>query len=85
MRVNGKKRLKNRDLMQLFAEQGDFSNKKGPKRDPKSGLGLLRDPGLPKRDPVDSSVKGPLGLTGRTEAKLRMTARLKVPSGQLSG
>ena len=30
--------------MQLFAEKGDFSNKKRPKRDPKSGLGLLRDP-----------------------------------------
>ena len=41
--------------MQLFAEKGDFSNKKRPKRDPKSGLGLLRDPGLPKRDPVGSS------------------------------
>ena len=45
--------------MQLFAEKGDFSNKKRPKRDPKSGLGLLRDPGLPKRDPVGSSAKGP--------------------------
>ena len=42
--------------MQLFAEKGDFSNKKRPKRDPKSGLGLLRDPGLPKRDPVGSSA-----------------------------
>ena len=41
--------------MQLSAEKGDFSNKKRPKRDPKSGLGLLRDPGLPKRDPVGSS------------------------------
>ena len=41
--------------MQLFAEKGDFSNKKRPKKDPKSGLGLLRDPGLPKRDPVGSS------------------------------
>ena len=49
------KRLKKRDPMQLFAEKGDFSNKKRPKRDPKSGLGLLRDPGLPKRDPVGSS------------------------------
>ena len=27
--------------MQFFAEKGDFSNKKRPKRDPKSGLGLL--------------------------------------------
>ena len=44
--------------MQLFAEKGDFSNKKRPKRDPKSGLGLLRDPGLPKRDPVGSSAGG---------------------------
>ena len=44
--------------MQLFAEKGDFSNKKRPKRDPKSGLGLLRDPGLPKRNPVGSSVLG---------------------------
>ena len=50
------KRLKKRDPMQLFAEKGDFSNKKRPKRDPKSGLGLLRDPGLPKRDPVGSSA-----------------------------
>ena len=49
------KRLKKRDPMQLFAEKGDFSNKKRPKRDPKSGLGLLRDPGPPKRDPVGSS------------------------------
>ena len=52
------KRLKKRDPMQLFAEKGDFSNKKRPKRDPKSGLGLLRDPGLPKRDPVGSSARG---------------------------
>ena len=45
--------------MQLFAEKGDFSNKnERPKRDPKSGLGLLRDPGLPKRDPVGSSALG---------------------------
>ena len=42
--------------MRLFAEKRDFSNKKRPKRDPKSGLGLLRDLGLPKRDPVGSSV-----------------------------
>ena len=42
--------------MQLFAEKGDFSNKKRPKRDPKSCLGFLRDPGLPKRDPVGSSA-----------------------------
>ena len=41
--------------MPLFAEKGDFQNKKRPKRDPKSDLGLLRDPGLPKRDPVGSS------------------------------
>ena len=42
--------------MQLFfAEKGDFSNKKRPKRDLKSGLDLLRDPGLPKRDPVGRS------------------------------
>ena len=41
--------------MQVFAERGDFSNKKRPKRDPKKYLGLLRDPGLPKRDPVGSS------------------------------
>ena len=41
--------------MQLFAEKGDFSIKKRPKRDPKSGLGLLRDLGLPKRDLVGSS------------------------------
>ena len=51
-----KKRLKMRDPIQLFAEMGDFSNKKRPKRDPKNGLGLLRDPGLPKRDPVGSSA-----------------------------
>ena len=49
--------------MQLFAEKGDFSNKKRPKRDPKSGLGLLRDPGLSKRDPVGSSALGPLGTS----------------------
>ena len=42
--------------MQFFAEKGDFTNKKRPKIDPKSGLGLLRDPGLPKRDPVGSSA-----------------------------
>ena len=42
--------------MHLLAEKGDFSNKKRPKRDPKSGLGLLRDLGLPKRDPVGSSA-----------------------------
>ena len=42
--------------MQLFAEKGDFSNKKRPKSDPKSGSGLLRDLGLPKRDPVGSSA-----------------------------
>ena len=34
--------------MQLFAEKGDLSNKKRPKR----------DPGLPKRDPVGSSGGG---------------------------
>ena len=34
----------------------ETSNKKRPKRDPKSGLGLLGDPGLPKRDPVGSSA-----------------------------
>ena len=43
-------------LAMFFAEKGDFSNKKRPKRDPKSGLGLLRDPGLPKRDPIGSSA-----------------------------
>ena len=32
-----------------------FQIKKRPKRDPKSGVGLLRDLGLPKRDPVGSS------------------------------
>ena len=53
-----KKRLKKRDPMQLFAEKGDFSNKKWPKRDPKSGLSLLRDLGLPKRNPVGSSGCG---------------------------
>ena len=42
--------------MQLFADKGDFSNKKRPKRDQKSGLGLLRDLGLPKRDLVGSSA-----------------------------
>ena len=50
------KRLKKRDPMQLFAEKGDFSNKKRPKRDPKSSLGLLRDQSLHKRDPVGSSA-----------------------------
>ena len=29
-----------------------------PKRDPKSGLGILRDLGPPKRDPVGSSAVG---------------------------
>ena len=42
-----KKTIK-RDSLQLFAEKRDFSNKKRPKRDPKSGLGLIRDPGLLK-------------------------------------
>ena len=41
--------------MQFFAEKVDFSNKKRHERDPKSGLGLLSDLGLPKRDPVGSS------------------------------
>ena len=55
--------------MQLFAEKRDFSNKKRPKRDPKSGLGLLRDPGPPKRDPIGSSGDGGgvSGATSRTE------------------
>ena len=44
--------------MQLLDEKGDFSNRKRPERDPKSGLGLLRDPGLPKRDQVGSSAYG---------------------------
>ena len=52
------KRLRKRDPIQLFPEKGDFSNKKRPKRDPKSVLGLLRDPGLPKRDPVGSRGNG---------------------------
>ena len=39
-----------------FLLKKETSNKKRPKRDPKSGLGLLRDPGLPKRDPVGSSA-----------------------------
>ena len=52
-----KKRLKKKDQIQFFAEKGDFSNnKKNPKRDQKSSLGLLRDPGLPKRHPVGSSA-----------------------------
>ena len=50
-----KKNLKKSDPLQLVDEKGDFPNKKRPKRDPKSGLGLLRDHGLPKRDPVVSS------------------------------
>ena len=33
-----KKKLKKGDPMQLLAEKGDFSNKKRPKRDPKSDL-----------------------------------------------
>ena len=49
-----KKRLKKRYPMKRFAEKGDFSNKKRPKRDPKSGLDL----GLLKRDPVGSSGCG---------------------------
>jgi hypothetical protein len=32
--LNGTKDFKKRDPMQLFAEKGDFSNKKRPKRDP---------------------------------------------------
>ena len=51
----GKKTFK-KNKLKLFDEKGDFSNKKRPKRDPKSGLGLLRDLGLPKRDPVGSST-----------------------------
>ena len=58
------KRLKKRDPMQLFSEKGDFTNKKRPKRDPKSGLGLLRDLGPPKRDPVGSSVHPTLYFNG---------------------
>ena len=42
--------------MKLFAEKGDFLNKRDLKRDPKSGLCFLRDPGLTKRDPVGSSA-----------------------------
>ena len=42
--------------MQRLAEKGDFANKKRPNRDPKSGLGLFRDPGLPEGDPVVSSA-----------------------------
>ena len=53
IRLNGKKRLRPNAIL---AEKGDFSNKKRPKRDPKIGLGLLRDPGFPKRDPVGSRV-----------------------------
>ena len=52
-----KKDLKRETQCNFLAEKGDFSNKKKPKRDPKSGLGLLRDPGLPKRDPVGSSAE----------------------------
>ena len=62
--------------MQLFAEKGDFSNKKRPKRDPKSGLGLLRDPGLPKRDPVGSSELG--RKHSATERAIRQNCQLSI-------
>ena len=41
--VQMEKRSPQKDLFNLFAEKGDFLNKKRPKRDPKNGVGLLRD------------------------------------------
>ena len=75
------KRLKKRDPMQLFAEKGDFSNKKRPKRDPKSGLGLLRDPGLPKRDPVGSSAYRSLLPGGRGSSEAPYLVRSQALAG----
>ena len=66
-----KKRLKKRDPMQLFSEKRDFTNKKRPKRDPKSCLGLLRDPGPPKRDPV-SSIACHISTKNQTKARMKL-------------
>ena len=42
--LNGKKATTKKDPWQVFAEKGDFSGEKRPKRDLKIGLCLLRDP-----------------------------------------
>ena len=41
-----KKKLKKSDPIQLLVKRETFQEKKRPKSDPKSGLGLLSDPGL---------------------------------------
>ena len=68
--------------MQLFAEKGDFLNEKRLKRDPKSGLGLWRDPGIPKRDPVETLVfwkkrpkREPFFLKRRPKRDLRLAKK----------
>ena len=68
IRLNGKKL----DPSQLSDDKGDFSNKKRPKRYPKSGFGLLRDPGLPKRDLVGSSENG-MSLIMKRHLKWKVT------------
>ena len=67
--------------MQLFAEKVDLKKKKKkkrPKRDPKSGLGLLRDPGLPKRDPVGSSAAVSFRIA-QTVVEVKTGCYLSVP------
>ena len=56
IRLNGKKELKRETPCNFLLKKETFQQNKRPKRDPKSGLGLLREPGLPKRDPVGSSA-----------------------------
>ena len=51
IRLNGKKDFKRETQCFFLLKKETFKIK----RDPKSGLDLLRDPGLPKRDPVGSS------------------------------
>ena len=53
-----KKTYKRETQCNFLLKKETFKIKKRPKRDPKSGLGLLRDPGLPKRDPVGCSGVG---------------------------
>ena len=58
-RLNGKIKFPKRDLFYFFCWKKETFKikKKRPKRDPKIGLGLLRDPGLPERDLSGSSAK----------------------------
>ena len=47
---------KKETYFKFLLKRGTFKIKKRPKRHPKSGLDLLRDPGPPKRDPIGSSA-----------------------------